>query len=92
VERFERMADSLNRWYLVAEQEAGRDIYQTMAGKLKNLPEAPAGSAFPPGDFVQRETAALRERRQVLIEALPSSLSAPEKPILLSFGQPLGAR
>jgi hypothetical protein len=92
VDRFQKMADSLNRWYLFPEQEAGREIYQTMAGKLKNLPEAPAGSAFPPDSFVQRETAALREQRQVLIEALPSSLSAPEKPILLSFGQTLTAR
>jgi len=87
VERFQKMADSLNRWYLLPEQEAGREIYRSLAGKLKNLPEEPPGSAFPPRSFVERETAALREQRQVLIEALPSSLSAPDKPILLSFGQ-----
>lgn len=92
VDRFQKMADSLNRWYLLPEQEAGRDIYQSMAGKLKNLPESPAGTAFPPSSFVERESAALREQRQILIEALPSALAAPPKPILLSFGQTLTAR
>jgi len=91
VERFQKMADSLNRWYLLPEQEAGREVYQSMTGKLKNLPEAPAGSAFPPSNFVEQETAALREQRGILTDAM-SSLAAPPKPILLSFGQALGAR
>ena len=59
IRQFKRMVDSLNRWYLPAEQQLGSSFYQAMVGKLMNLPQGQAGAPFPPADFVARETAAL---------------------------------
>jgi hypothetical protein len=70
--RFKELADSVRRGYLLPEQRVGLALYQAMAGKLSNVPPLEPGAPFPPGDFVQRETALLRQQRAALVESQPS--------------------
>jgi len=42
-EQFRKIADSVWRWYVPPEQQAGRDLYRSMIEKLRNVPEGPAG-------------------------------------------------
>jgi hypothetical protein len=76
IEEFKKMSDSLNRSYLLPEQQAGREVYQSMVGKLMNLPEVQAGSPFPPASFVDQQTAILRQQRLTMLESQPTLQAA----------------
>lgn len=75
IEQFKKMADSVSRWYLPAEQQVGRTLYLSIVEKLLNLPELQAGAPFPPAEFVEQETAVLGRQRMILLESEPSLAS-----------------
>lgn len=74
--QFKKMVDSLDRWYLPAEQQVGLLVYRPMIGRLMNLPDGKLGAAFPPDDFVAAEAATLRQRRMALLESEPAMIGA----------------
>jgi hypothetical protein len=72
VEEFQTLADSLNHWYLPPEQQVGRDLYQSIVGKLLNLPEPQFGAPFPPTEFVSQQLSSLNQQRVRLLASEPS--------------------
>jgi len=72
IAEFKRLSDSARRWYLPPEQQVSAGVFQTIVGKLINLPEPPLGAAFPPAALVEQETARLNRQRTVLLESKPS--------------------
>jgi len=75
IPQFKKMADFVSRRYLLREQRVGLSVYQSIIGKLTDLWEMKDGTPFPPANFVEQETAALRQRRLALLESLPSLFS-----------------
>ena len=76
IEQFRKMAGSVNHWYLPAEQQVGRLLYQSIIEKLMDLPDEQVGAPFPPSTFVAEETAMLNRQRVTLLESQPSLADA----------------
>src|SRR3954451_13511012 len=72
IEEFRKMADSVWRWYVPPEQQVGRDLYRSIGEKLKQLPDQPVGSAFPPSAFVADQVRMLNRERVALLESQPN--------------------
>ena len=72
IEQFQTLADSLNHWYLPPEQQIGRDLYQSIVGRLLNLPEPQFGAPFPPSDFVRQQLSNLNQLRVRLLASEPN--------------------
>jgi hypothetical protein len=74
--QFKKITDSLHRWYLPLEQQIGLRVYEPILGKLVNMPRGPDGSPDPLANFIEEETAMLRQRRVTLSESQPSLVDA----------------
>ena len=83
INQFKKAAEFASRWYLPQEQQVGRVVYQSVVAKLMQVPEGPAGTAFPPSDFVKQEIAALHQKRVMLSQSLPSLA---DKTLMVSVG------
>src|SRR5205814_7480746 len=57
IEQFRQLADSVDHWYLPPEQQVGRTLYQSIIGKLVNIPNLQCGSPCPSSTFEELETA-----------------------------------
>ena len=67
VDRFRKLADLMWRWYVPPEQQIGRELYRSIADKLKQLPEQSTAAPFPPSTFVEEQVKVLNQERVALL-------------------------
>jgi hypothetical protein len=76
IQQFRKMADAVWRWYIPPEQQVGRDLYRSIIDTLRNVPEGPVGSPFPPSALITEQTAMLNRRRVALLQSQPGLTTA----------------
>jgi hypothetical protein len=72
IEQFRQLVDSASGWYLFPEQQVGRGLFESIIGKLKNLPQGELGEPFPPSAFIAEETTRLKQMKVALWDSEPS--------------------